>query len=88
MHESRTSAICRTLGWLTAKLVLLLLLTGYGVTSFQVVTPLTLGLLTKPVAQQLHEVLVYPLLVVLVLHLAASILSRRSRARAGETTSR
>jgi hypothetical protein len=72
------SRACRILGWLTAALVILGLVSGYGVTEFRVVTPLTLRLLTKATAEQLHDALAIPLVVVLLLHLSASLLSRRS----------
>lgn len=73
----------RFLGWVTTGLLALLLLSGYGISDFRVVTPLTFGLLDKPTSQQLHEILGVPLIVLLLLHAGASYLSRREGRRPG-----
>ena len=66
---------------LSIQIVLLLLLfsyalTGYGITEFRTVEPLTFGLITKPLAFQIHNNLVIPFLVVLLLHIFFKPVSR------------
>jgi hypothetical protein len=70
----------RWCGWGALILVILMLLTGYGITHFRIVDPLTLGLLGKAVSQRWHEVLGIPLIVVLVLHVGIALWWRLSAA--------
>ncbi|MCX6005356.1 MAG: hypothetical protein NT082_06765 [Chloroflexi bacterium] len=44
-------------------------ITGYGITEFRIVETLTLGLITKPVAFQIHNNLMIPFLILLLLHI-------------------
>ena len=80
----------RLLGWLTTGLLALVLLSGYGISEFRIVTPLTFGLLNKATSQHLHELLGVPLIVLLLLHLGASYLTRRDsrRSTGGEGSTR
>ena len=66
---------------LSIQIVLLLLLityglTGYGITEFRTIEKITFGLMTKRLAFQIHNSLVIPFLVVLLLHLFFKPLSR------------
>jgi len=54
---------------LVTLLIILYLLTGFGITNYQIVEPLTLGLLTKALSQQIHMVLALPFIMVLALHI-------------------
>jgi Ni,Fe-hydrogenase I cytochrome b subunit len=54
--------------WVLAALALLFIVTGFGITQSSTVTPLTLGLLTKAVATQIHLALPIPFIIVLALH--------------------
>ena len=76
---TRASRVCRILGWLTAGFLVLAAVTGYGVTEALLVTSLTLGLLPKAIAQQMHSSLEIPLLAALALHVSASLLARRTQ---------
>ncbi|VVB98436.1 Uncharacterised protein [uncultured archaeon] len=49
--------------------VLLYLLTGLGITNYQLVEPLTLGLLGKALSQKIHSALLWPFVILLALHL-------------------
>ncbi len=70
----------RTTGLSIQILLLLLLLayglTGYGITEFRAVEALTFGLMTKPLAFQVHNNLIIPFLVVLLLHIFFKPVSR------------
>ena len=66
---------------LSIQIVLLLLLlsyglTGYGITELRTVESMTFGLITKPVSFQIHNNLIIPFLVVLLLHIFFKPVSR------------
>jgi hypothetical protein len=82
--KQRIRAIGRCCGWATLVLVLLTLLTGYGITQFRIVSPLTLGLLTKALAQRWHAYTDLPLIVLLAFHVGIALWWRRSASRPKE----
>jgi dolichol kinase len=55
--------------WLLVAVLLLYAITGLGITQYRIVEPATLGLLTKPVAFNIHDNLLVPLMVLLALHI-------------------
>jgi len=61
--------IRRTIYWLLTVVVIIYLLTGFGITEFRIVEPLTFGLLAKNLAQKIHINLEIPFIVLLVLHI-------------------
>ena len=61
-------ALKRAIAWLLLAATLLFLLSGWGISQFQTVTPLTLGLLGKAMSFQVHEWLWIPFSVLLVVH--------------------
>jgi cytochrome b561 len=69
--------IRRTIHWLLTVVVIVYLLTGFGITEYRVVEPLTFGLLTKNPAHRIHMSLGIPFLVLLVLHIWLLPLLRR-----------
>jgi hypothetical protein len=63
------------------QIILLLLLiaygiSGFGITQFRIVETLTFGLISKPFAFQLHDSLVIPFIIFLLLHIFFRPLSR------------
>lgn len=58
----------RAIAWTLMAVSVLFLLSGFGITQYQIVTALTFGLLGKAVAFQLHEWLWIPFVVLLVVH--------------------
>jgi hypothetical protein len=50
-------------------IIALFIITGFGITDYQLVGSITFGMLTKPVSYQLHSNLVIPLVVLLMLHI-------------------
>jgi hypothetical protein len=69
----------RTVITLLAIFTVLLLVTGWGITEFRVVTPLTFGLLSKNVAFEIHNALIIPSIVLLAAHLTLMALGRRKK---------
>jgi dolichol kinase len=55
--------------WLLLAVIVLYLLTGFGITEYRVVEHLTLGLLTKPLAFKIHDNLIIPFIALISLHI-------------------
>jgi dolichol kinase len=55
--------------WLLLAVLVLYLLTGFGITQFRVMEQVTFGLLSKPLAFTIHDNLLIPFIVLLVLHI-------------------
>jgi hypothetical protein len=53
--------------------IIIFILSGFGITNYQIIGPATAGLLTKPVSFQLHTNLIIPLLVLLTAHIAFTL---------------
>jgi hypothetical protein len=64
--------IKKTVRWLLLILIVLYLISGFGITEFRTVEALTLGLLTKSLAFKIHDVLWIPFLVLLLSHISLS----------------
>jgi thiosulfate reductase cytochrome b subunit len=62
----------RAVGWLLLLFALLLVITGLGITDWQIVGAVTFGLLGKALSFQLHSLLWIPFLVLLVIHILLS----------------
>jgi cytochrome b subunit of formate dehydrogenase len=59
----------RTVHWLLTVVVIIYLLTGFGITQYRIVEPLTFGLLTKNLAHRIHINLEIPFIILLVVHI-------------------
>jgi cytochrome b561 len=71
----------RTIHWLLTALVIFYLITGFGITEYRIVEPLTFGLLTKSLAQRIHISIEIPFIILLVLHIWLMPLLRYFRSR-------
>ncbi len=76
--------IGRYCGWLGLGLLLFTLLTGYGIAEFRIVTPLTLGLINKAVAQRLHAYTEVPMIILLLAHIGVAVWARSTEAKKKE----
>jgi hypothetical protein len=74
----------RVCGWLALALLLFTLLTGYGIAEFRIVTPLTLSLLNKAVAQRLHAYTELPMVLLLLVHVGIAVWGRRKEGKKKE----
>ena len=63
--------------WLLAVLVIIYLVTGFGITEFRTIEALTFGLLTKNVAFKIHNNLWIPFIILLGLHIFFSQIKKR-----------
>ena len=59
----------KTVIWLLAIVIVLYGVSGFGITEFRTVETLTVGLLTKNLAFKIHNNLVIPFIILLLLHL-------------------
>lgn len=65
--------------YLLLLLMVLYLISGFGITEFRIVEFLTFGVFTKNVAFILHNNLLIPMLILLILHIVQGSLSRKLR---------
>ena len=59
----------RVLRWLLLAVIVFYLVTGYGITEHRIIEHLTSGLLDKPLAFKIHNNLLIPFVVLLILHI-------------------
>ena len=55
--------------WLLTVVVIIYLITGFGITEYRIVEPLTFGLLTKNLAHKIHINSEIPFIILLILHI-------------------
>lgn len=67
----------RAIAWTLLGVTLLFFLTGWGISQFQLVTPLTLGVLGKAPSFQVHEWLWIPFGVLLSVHVYLGMLHKK-----------
>lgn len=65
--------------WLLTLLVIVYVVTGFGITEFRTVEALTLRLLTKNLAFKIHNNLWIPFIILLGLHIFLSLIRRRKK---------
>jgi len=58
-----------TIHWLLTAVIIIYLITGFGITEYRIVEPLTFGLLTKSLAHKIHISLGIPFIILLILHI-------------------
>ena len=78
-YKSSSRVIRRIISWSLFAITALYVVSGFGITSFRVVTPATFGLLNKPASFRVHDWLLTPFLILLCLHLVFRYLARRGR---------
>lgn len=79
MNRAKIQLVKKILHWSLFALVILYILTGFGITQFRIVEQLTMGLLTKSVAFKIHLDLIIPFIILLVLHISFSSLLKLHR---------
>jgi thiosulfate reductase cytochrome b subunit len=55
--------------WSLLAVLVLYVLTGFGITAYRTVEFITFGLLTKPLAFKIHDALIIPFIVLMGLHI-------------------
>ena len=59
--------------WSLTLLILLYIISGFGITEHRIIQMLNFGLLTKPSAFYLHTILIYPFIILLTLHILLTL---------------
>lgn len=72
--ETRT--VKKWVSWLLLVVTILLLLSGFGITNPQIITPLTLGLLGKAISYRIHIALWGPFVILLLAHVYLNAIPR------------
>ena len=73
----RMTIIRKAVAWSLLAMVLFYMLTGFGIMYWNIVSPLTLGLLGKASSFQLHTVLWIPFILLLVAHVTLGLTRKR-----------
>jgi thiosulfate reductase cytochrome b subunit len=63
--------------WGLLVLIIVFLITGFGISRFQIIETMTFGLLSKPLSYQIHSYLVFPLVIFLYLHVYLTWIKKR-----------
>jgi hypothetical protein len=79
LSEENIKIIGRTCGWAAGALLLFSVLTGYGITEYNIVTSLTFGILGKATSQRIHNFTDIPLIVFLAVHVGTALWGRLAR---------
>jgi len=69
--------------WSLFAVLILYVVTGFGITAFRIVEFLTFGLLGKALAFQIHDALIIPFVVLMSLHIYQQTGKRRKADNAG-----
>jgi thiosulfate reductase cytochrome b subunit len=69
----------KVIPWLLLAVLALYIITGFGITEFRTVEAITFGLLTKNVSFKIHNALIIPFLVLLVVHIVLPYVLRRTK---------
>ena len=54
--------------WGLLIIIIIFIITGFGIARYRIIEAMTFGLLSKPVSYQIHSYLVIPLVIFLYLH--------------------
>jgi cytochrome b subunit of formate dehydrogenase len=68
-NATRQGSAKKTVILLLAIVIVLYIVTGFGINEFRTIETLTFGLLTKNLAFKIHNVLLIPFIILLILHL-------------------
>jgi cytochrome b subunit of formate dehydrogenase len=69
----------RAVHYIFTIVTLVFLITGFGITEYRTVEPMTFGILTKALAFQIHTALAYPFVALLALHIYLVLTIRRGK---------
>jgi thiosulfate reductase cytochrome b subunit len=67
----------KLINWSLLVVIILYIITGLHMTEYQTMSKLTFGLLSKALSFKIHTVLIYPLVILTVLHIYPSLKRKR-----------
>jgi cytochrome b subunit of formate dehydrogenase len=59
--------------WLLAGVTVLMIISGYGITKFQIIESITFGILSKSTAFVMHDALTIPFILLVILHVVLAL---------------
>jgi len=59
--------------------IIFYIVTGFGISNYQLIEAITFGLITKPIAFQLHSILIYPFAALLFIHILLTLRSKKGK---------
>ena len=59
--------------WALLIFIIFYIITGFGITEYKFIEAITFGIVSKPIAFQLHIFLIYPFIILLILHITLTI---------------
>ena len=71
----------RMIQWALLGVTIIYIITGLGITEFRIIEPATFGLLSKNLSFAIHDNLLIPFIVLLVLHIAVKPVKQIYRKR-------
>jgi cytochrome b subunit of formate dehydrogenase len=74
-------SVRKTIIWLLAIVLVLYLVSGFGITRFRIVEAATFGLLTRDLSFKIHNNLLIPFVILLILHLCLPLIFNREMKR-------
>lgn len=77
MGELKIRTVREWVHFLLTVLTALFVVSGLGISDYQLIEAITLGILNKAVSQRIHENLLYPFTILLFLHIYFTWLRRR-----------
>jgi len=75
----KSKLIKKMVHWSLAVLVVVYIITGYGITKYRIVESLTGGLLSKNLSFKIHNNLEVPFIILLALHMYFTLSKRRKK---------
>jgi len=83
MEENSLGIVKKTISWLLLVVAAVYVLTGFGITEYRIVEPLTLGILSKTLSFKVHLNLEIPFMILLLLHVSLGPIDRIYRRLTG-----
>ena len=65
--------IKKLIHWSLTFFIIIYIITGFGITEYRTIQTISFGLITKPSAFYLHTILIYPFIILLVLHILLTL---------------
>jgi len=69
MKKGYKQTIRKTSAYLFLLTIIMYIITGYGITQFKFIEKYSIGLLTKALSFKIHMILIYPLVILALIHL-------------------
>jgi len=72
----KKNQIFKIIHWAFTIFLIFYIITGFGITEYQIIQSLTFDLLTKPISFQLHTILIYPFIILLLIPIGLTIYNK------------